>query len=243
VTAKRTTPHLVETALAGCVVSWLRGQGYDVYQEVQAGRDQAIADVVVDVDGRGWIIEVKRTLGLALLAQADRWVRGASAFWVSVAVPAGKTKVFTPSQGLARQICLEKGIGLILVGGPSDVWEKIPARLHRGARHDLLKHCVPRHRDFCPAGSARGQYWTAYRRTMEHVKHFLARHGPSTAKQIVDHVATHYASASTARACLLKRLQTIEAEKGWVTCSREGRAWLFRLTETAESVSGRSNGQ
>lgn len=75
-----------ERTLAAAVVAWLRAQHYTVYQEVQANSYDSIADIVVDVNARAWVIECKRSFGLAVLEDAYRW-QGWGASRVSVAVP------------------------------------------------------------------------------------------------------------------------------------------------------------
>ena len=62
-----------EQKLAAAVIAWL--EGFDTHQEVQREPQGPIADIVVDAGGWGWVIECKRSLGLAVLGQARGWQR------------------------------------------------------------------------------------------------------------------------------------------------------------------------
>ncbi len=222
---------MTEQELARSVVAWLAAQHYDVYQEVQVTELGPIADIVVDVDGWGWVIECKTTLGLHVLGQAHRWQRS-GVTRVSVATPAkGSARA---AAEMATLICSRFGIGRLSVVG-SEVVEKHeprftrpPSRLRRRER-DILRACHEGHLRCASAGSAQGGHWTPYRETIAGVREFLAGRDWTPVREIVAEVTHHYITASTARSCLAKNLRTIEVGKGWIEYRLNGRRGEFRL--------------
>ena len=78
-----------EKDLARAVVVWLTKKGYDkVYQEVGCGG--GTADLVVDHEGYGWVIETKKSLSLVVMGQA--YERQLDTSLVSVAVFKAKAR-------------------------------------------------------------------------------------------------------------------------------------------------------
>ena len=252
-----------ETDLAARVVAWLRDRGLTVYQEVKVAYGDCVADLVVDVNGRAWVIEVKRSLGLTVIRQAANWTRRVPR--VSVAVPETAPQpdgLRGPSadRRFAYQLCKDRGIGIIEVPAPTasdlshlshlsaddaaaithhcyeyPIKEPVEPRFRRLPKHvhNALDDCTEAHQHFCPAGSARGGYITEYRSTMDRIEQFLCKHGPATARQIVGDVQHHWANDTTARSCVLKNIQTVEEPKGWIRSVRGGKAWTFELTGKA----------
>lgn len=192
-----------ETELAERLLGYL--EGYKVYQEV--GYSGCVADVVVDVGGRGWVIETKLTLGLAVLSQASDWLR-AGVLRVSVCVPAPRGGSSWRSRRLAWEIADWKGIGILEVGRRGKVRERVRphcCRRRKGitGHRDILEVCEEEHKAYCRAGS-RGGYWTPFKRTCREVLR-LARDEPGLCiKEVVDRIDHHYSSDSSARACLSK---------------------------------------
>jgi len=227
---------MTEQDLGRHVVDWLQCQDYTVYHEVRDERDRRlrfspVADIVVDVNGHAWVIELKRSFGLAVLAQAKEWQRrGVSR--VSIAVRhAGDTK----ARRFGEHVCRQFGIGLLCIDKHGSVREEIEPRYYRAPvryhTHDLLSICHAAQQSGVTAGSARGGYWTPYRQTMRDVKDYLQRQGDwCSLHMIMASIPHHYHTSSTARSCLSKWLQTVEAAKDWVECRRNGRRLEFRFT-------------
>lgn len=104
---------LSEKDLAKEVVSWLKKNNYEVYQEVQVFAYGQIADIVAVKDNRIWVIETKTSFGLKVLEQAHSWKNFANK--VSVAVPVRKRR-YGRAKDFGRLVCSVLNIGLIEVG-------------------------------------------------------------------------------------------------------------------------------
>jgi hypothetical protein len=77
----------------------------------------------------------------------------------------------------------------------------------------LINHLKAEHKDYLPAGSAGGGYFTPYRETMDGIKRYITAHPGCTLKDIManlDH--HHYASAASARSCIRTALSGWEKE-------------------------------
>ena len=75
-----------EAQLAAAVVSHLREHGWEVWQEVRAGRiSDRRADIVATMGRRVMVVETKLSLSAAVVGQAFQW--RPYAHWVVVAVP------------------------------------------------------------------------------------------------------------------------------------------------------------
>lgn len=212
-----------EAQLAAQVVEWLQEQHLPVYQEVRIASGSRTADIVVDVNGRAWVIECKKTFGFAVLEQAEWWYRHCASR-VSVAVPLGRA---SHSRRFGERVCRQLGIGFITVGS-STVVEKLEPRFTRiPPARDLLHRCRPEHKTHAKAGTNSGGLFTPYQATMKGVRRFLEQNGPSTIRQIIDSVLTHYETRSAARSCLGKNL----IESQWAVCEQSGRAFVFSVRE------------
>lgn len=227
---------MTEKELAAHVVAWLRVQHYEVYQEVQISSYGSVADIVVDVNGLGWVIETKTNFGLGVIGQAHQWQKY-HATRVSVAVPSPTRPSAAAIMGW--KVCHQFGIGQLYVCRDGSVDEKQAPRFVRPPPRrlgidDILTVCCETHKTHCPAGSAGGGHWTAYQQTISAVKSFLSNRDWTPLRAIVEHTRHHYCSNTTARACLGKLLQTVEAEKGWIEFRTNGRRLEFRATAGKE---------
>lgn len=221
-----------EQAMGALVVQWLEYQRYTVYQEVL--HKGAVADIVADVNGYGWVIEVKKSLSIRLLEQARAWQRD-GARRVSIAVPECHQAV--AGRCFAEEICRLFGIGVITVYR-SFADESIRPRFNRakGVSSDILDFCHEGHRGAARAGSAGGGHWTPYSQTIKEVVRFLTGKSWTPIKQIIDGVQHHYRSNATAMSCLRKWLQAVERDR--FESRILGRRIEFRLRKAAEAAGG-----
>ena len=87
--------HAPEAALGPPVIAWLESQGWDVYQEVESGRQSYRADIVAIKDKLVLVVELKTSLTFDLLYQAQRWRD--KAHHVYAAVPACRPSEYQPT--------------------------------------------------------------------------------------------------------------------------------------------------
>lgn len=205
---------LKETDLAATVVSWLKDQHWDVYQEVQMRRGDAIADIVAVQGDTSWVIECKRSLTFAVIEQAIHWKPFAR--FASVAVPYAKGK----GRWLAERTCGAHGVGYLSVRD-DDVNVVISPQINRRLIWNITEHLTEQQRDYAPAGSRGGSHWTPFKQTCDSLRRYLKDHDGATMKEVMANIDHHYHRDTTAKACLLKW-----AERGkirGVRAERDGR--------------------
>lgn len=200
-----------EVELARPVVAWLESQGWTVYQEVQPSIGLApVADIVAVQGNLLWIVECKRSFGLAVLEQCEHWLPYAN--FVSAAYPHSSTK---RSRGLPERVADWLGVGQLSVQcndltpynlGLQFTYRDRSPRLNR---KPVLKQYVTnalteQHRTFAEAGNADGLRWTPYRATCDQVLNYVKEHPGASAKDVVNHIRHHYSSDATARSCLVQ---------------------------------------
>ncbi len=216
-----------EKELAAAVVQWLIDQHWEVYQEVQMGAYEKIADIVAVLDRKVWVIETKMSLSMTLLDQADSWRPWAH--FVSVAVPG--TRKRRPQ--IVDRILRWTGIGLLVVnrGVSSAAPAKIQRASHRGAK-DLLARLQPEHKTWAAAGTSDGDRWTPFASTAREVQRFVSGHPGCTLKQLMDGITHHYCGEQSARCAIPKSIRS-----GWiegVRLQKEGR--VLRLYPKKEGI-------
>lgn len=209
-----------EQEFARKISAWL--DGFTVYQEVSyLGR---VADFVVDVNGRGWVIECKKSLGLAVLEQADHWIR-MGIRQVSIAVPHARNGT---QRRFAVKVASWVGCGVLTVHAArvhEDLAPRInrcPPRRRRGKQYrDILDACCEEHKTYCEAGSANGGHYTPFKRTCDRILNAVRRKPGMSIKELVESVDHHYASSASARQSIPR---WIEADKiGGVRLERDGK--------------------
>lgn len=202
-----------ETDLAAAVVTYLRDLDWDVHQEV-GGAYGSRADIVAVRGALLYVVEVKTTLGLAVLGQAYEWLHQAN--YVSVAVPWGRRQ--SPDRLCARRILDAWGVGLLLVslnGGydgatTTHVEQDTPPRLCRRVPFErtsrLRGMLCEGTRTYAAAGNAEGKFWSAFKQTCDEVRRAVEQAPGLTTKEVVTAIQHHYSSDATARGALLKWL-------------------------------------
>lgn len=186
---------MTEIELAEPIIAWLRDHKWEVYQEVDLGN--GVADIVALMGRRVWIIEVKQSFSLAVIAQAARW--SYCAHWCSIAVPSSKQYLI---RHFAERICRDYGIG-VLYPRKNHVEERVPAALHRKAdTQHVIKHLKEEQKTFAKAGNSNGQRWTPFKATCREIERFVSEHPGCNLKQLISGIETHYSSPASARGCI-----------------------------------------
>ncbi len=190
-----------EEQLATVVVKWLKGEEWEVYQEVQV--QDSIADIVAVRGPVMWIIETKLSGGLAVMEQAFGW-RG-YANYVSIALPVPRG---TRSSEFAHRVVREAGLGWLEVSGDpyavNVVRGVIQPRLDRHTRRKGKVEAVlcEEMKIYSKAGNNSGKRLTPFNQTCRRVLTYVTHHPGATMKEIVDNVPTHYASTAGAKSAL-----------------------------------------
>jgi hypothetical protein len=159
-----------ETDLAGPLYEYLAAAGYTVRSEV---KDCDIAAVKGD---DLLVIELKKTLNLALVVQGVRRQRLTDSVYLAIPRPSNKWKWWKESRG-AQHLLRRLELGLILVslerGKPAVevVFHPLPfsRRKRAASRRAVLEEISKRSADYNRAGSTRTRLATAYRENAIHI--------------------------------------------------------------------------
>lgn len=189
-------PKVSEQQVAELVVAYLEAYGADVYQEVEL--PGGVADIVARVRAELWIVEVKTSLSLALVAQAME--RRRYAHRVFVAAPYSRT------MREVEPILRETGIRLLDVAtadctgwGEARVKERVSSTRHNRRPVALAKKLQPEHKTHAKAGAVgAGGRWTPFRRTCEQLARIVKSEPGITLKAAIARVDHHYSSTSSA---------------------------------------------
>ncbi len=216
---------LSETDLARYIVEYLEQEGWDCYPEAQMKYGGGRADIACTKQGILWIVEVKTSLSIRLLDQANDWLRTKGVNRVSIAFPTRGVP------GVVTDLCDLKGIGILTV--PKSNYnltrrimeQKAPTALPTSdwKVKGMIESLHPDMKNYKP-GTCNG-YSTPYNRTMKAVDEYLIVHPDSTLKEIVTSVQHHYASNRTAQVCILKG--ALRGGKERVRAKKEGNKWLL----------------
>jgi hypothetical protein len=159
-----------ETDLAEPLYDYLARLGYTVRSEVKD------CDIAAVKDDELLIIELKKTLNLALVVQGVRRQRLTDSVYVAIPRPSNKWKWTKESRG-AQHLLHRLELGLILVsldkGRPpvEVVFHPLPfaRRKRKASRHAVLEEISHRTADYNRAGSTRRKLATAYREVAIHI--------------------------------------------------------------------------
>lgn len=178
-----TKKTFLETDLYKPVHDYLIRQGYKVRSEVHN------CDIAAVKDNELIIIEMKRNLGIALLAQAVERQRITDSVYVAIPRPPNKRKWMSQSKN-AQLVLRRLELGLILVSTerrrpPVEIIMH-PASYQRQRRKSrqraILEEIEKRTVDMNQGGSSRRKLVTAYRENAIHIACCLDLLGPSTPK-------------------------------------------------------------
>lgn len=183
-----------EQQLATTIVEWLTAEGWEVYHEVEipcGGRP----DIVAVRGSLRWAIEVKTSLTLTVLEQAQRnlpyFHLSSYAVPAPTRLPHGNPKGWYFAHDLARRL----GFGALRVLPESprrdrvveDVTPKLMRRPCAIRLHEGQKTAVQ-------AGSASGGYWTPFRNTAELLVAEAVRKPGIALRDAVKLITHHYSS-------------------------------------------------
>ncbi len=169
----------LETDLYAPVRDWLTEQGYTVRGEVRN------CDIAAAKDGELVVIELKRSLNLALLAQAAVRQRTTDSVYVAIPRPSNRRRWLGQSKAVLHLI-RRLELGLILVStdrrkpAVEVVLHPLPfVRQRRKSSHRaVLREIERRSGDFNEGGSSRRKLVTACRENAIHIAACLAEIGP-----------------------------------------------------------------
>jgi len=172
---------LAETQLAGPLYRYLSDAGYTVRSEVKD------CDIAAVKGNDLLIIELKKSLNLALVVQGVRRQRLTDSVYLAVPRPSNKWKWWKESRGV-QHLLRRLELGLILVslekGKPpvEVVFHPLPFARRRRAdgRRAVLQEIASRTADYNRAGSHRTKLATAYRENALHVACCLMVTGPTS---------------------------------------------------------------
>lgn len=176
---------IAETDLYPPLRAWLEQQGYTVRAEVHH------CDVAAARGDELVLIELKRSLTLALLAQAARRQKATPSVYVALPRPAHKQRWLGQHRD-AVHLLRRLELGLLLIGlapgkPPVEVlFHPTPFQQQRRRRlqRAVLAEMGQRSGDYNQGGSTRRKLMTAYRENAIHLACCLQRLGPSSPKAL-----------------------------------------------------------
>ena len=190
------TPREVD--LGSPVLAYLEERGFDCYQEVRG--PVGVADVIGIQASLVVVVEMKTSLSLQVIAQADRWSRWANYTYAAVPTP----KRADDGNNFAHRILRDHGIGLLVIGKHGAVHVAVAPALRRQDASHLRSIVRPEHKTFSAAGSAGGGNWSVFKDSCARVAAHVANHPGLTLRELFDAVGElHWSSKTAARSSLL----------------------------------------
>jgi hypothetical protein len=220
-----------EVELFKPIKQFFENRDYEVYSEVLFGQGGSRADVVAKQNNIISVIEMKTSLSLDLLEQANRWIH--YAHYVYIAVPMPKDRHINE---YARKCLIRDGIGLLVVDFNRNrfyydndeipmVWNKIDAKLCRKIINHWDKYLTEAHKNTLPGGTKGGGYITPYKITIDGVKRCLKLHPEGLSlNELVKRVETHY---SNPKQGLYQALTSFETD--WCETFTKGITRYFKI--------------
>jgi len=200
-----------ERDVAAIMIQGLRDEGWQVWQEVQGPYQlDSIADIMAIRDKLVWVVEVKKSMSLALIEQANQWKW--RTHFVSVCVM--DTKGESKGRRIASKILKDLGIGLFEIQPEYDepygrIRENIQPALNRNPSKTCIKYfrdLDPVLQDFAEAGGKGSGHWTPFADTVAQLQAYIIKNPDCTFREAMEAINHHYASHSTARSSISKWL-------------------------------------
>lgn len=206
-----------ETEVAAPVVEHLQAAGYTVYKEVLCPREKRVVDVYGLRNATHWAVEVKTSLSMTVLEQADYWTKYSDL--VSIAVPQGRSR---RALRFASKICRLLNLGLLIVSEAGVREERRPMR--KGAiSYPMLYEEQKR----SVAGTKDGSRWSPYKETCKKLRLLVAAHPNITLRNAIQQLSHHYAHERSAYSSLKKHLR--KGNVPGVTYRRKRKRYHLRL--------------
>ncbi|HPP75073.1 MAG TPA: DUF2161 family putative PD-(D/E)XK-type phosphodiesterase [Armatimonadota bacterium] len=184
--AKEPAKAVSETELYRPICDYLTNLGYTVRGEV---RD---CDITAIKGDDLIIIEMKRTLNIALLIQAVKRQRVTDSVYIAVPYPK-KSGIYTAEWKGIKHLLRRLELGLIFVSLNSKpsvqiVFHPLPfdRKKRRKVRSAIIQEIESRSGDYNEGGSSRKKVVTAYRENAIHIACCLDRFGPLAPRQLRD---------------------------------------------------------
>jgi len=212
-----------EVDLGKDIIAYLEEAGWDIYQEVETyGRT---ADIVAVRGNLLWIVELKRSFGLAVLEQARFW--RSYAHMVSIATPPRSGRSHWRSWEFEDELFRWLRVGWLVCPDGGHIREKFRPPLNRQALTIKIRTGLrPEHKIWAEAGNAEGKRYTPWSRTFRELAQLVKTYPRGlTVAGVLAKMDTHYASAATARGCLIKWVDL--GRVPGVRLEREGRTVKF----------------
>ncbi len=220
-----------EKEVASHIISYLRNNGYEIYQEVPIGG--GAIDIVATQDSLIVAIETKTNLGLDVLEQASSWLGHANMVYCGVPKPKRSQSTF------GRRVASKFGIGTIEVFFPKEVSEynqitvseniepvfyrKTSDRIKNALRPEMMSG------EYGVAGTRTGGRFTPFKETTETLLKVVRSNPGIELKRAIEAIKRHhYVSNAAARVNLKKYIEN-GVIKG-LTYSTEGGKFVLNAT-------------
>jgi len=222
-----TKQKVTEADIAKSIVSYLHGNGWEVYQEVRCGRIRA--DIVAVDNKITWVIETKLSFNLNLMEQASRWIDKHMANYVSIGIP--KLQYNDYAMQILNRLY---GIGALLVTPNSleNVTREIPAKFQRTKKSDIRKFLYEEQKYFVDAGT-NSTYFTPFKRTKENLIKVISENPGINLKDLIEKCSHHYRSNMIGRARISQLIQQGVIPE--IRCERNKKSLQFYTNTSQKS--------
>lgn len=192
--------------------------GHEVYAEVPCKGKRV--DIVTKCNNIYSVVEMKTSINLTLIEQADFWRFKANYVYIAIPAKAASISLFV------RNLLRERGIGILVVRGDG-IRKAEHAKLFRKIGVDWEQKLLPEYKNNI-AGSCKGNGYTSpYKLMIECVRRELKRHHDGlTIEQILDVVDTKYSNPKQGLYNALRRY-----ESDWCCYTNIGINKVFKLKE------------
>jgi len=182
-----------EADLAAILVKHLKELKWTVYQEVDLKPLGGIADIIATQNNLLWVIEAKLNFGLSVIAQTERHIGYAN--YVSILTPARTSTHY--------KILKLLGIGHIQIGCDHYASETVRPKLNRKKAESYKKKLCPEQLTHGMAGTASGDRFSPFKRTVGEIKSYISLNPGCSIKQAIENVDHHYSSFISAKSSIL----------------------------------------
>lgn len=239
-----------EQEIAAQAVEYFQERGFEVYQEVPffgAG----YVDIVSTLGPITWVVEVKKQMGIEVLAQARRSLPYANCVSVLTPEPKRRSVVGTWAEVLDRA-----GIGFMVIREPGRI-ETVKSYLHisefnpdkyppasytfaaqemyapfrRKVFPHLRNSLREQHKTYTAAGSAAAKRYTPFKETCDKLKRRVEQEPGVLLGNAIADITHHYANATSAKGCLSALIQA--GNVPGIRAEKQGRAVVLFPQEEA----------